>query len=202
MIEIIFEDPYLMIVNKPSGLLVIPTPKNEKNTLTNKLNEILLKRNESVKDHPCHRLDRDTSGLIIYAKGKSVQQKMMTLFHENHVSKKYFAIASGYIDKKEGTINFRIEGKTAITKYKVIEQNENYTVVEIELLTGRTNQIRIHFKDIGHPLLGETKFAFRKDFKIKFKRLALHSHSIEFTHPVTNEKMFFNIPMPDEFIIS
>ena len=202
MIEIIFEDPYLMIVNKPSGLLVIPTPKNEKNTLTNKLNEILLKRNESVKAHPCHRLDRDTSGLIIYAKGKSVQQKMMTLFHENHVSKKYFAIASGYIDKKEGTINFRIEGKTAITKYKVIEQNENYTVVEIELLTGRTNQIRIHFKDIGHPLLGETKFAFRKDFKIKFKRLALHSHSIEFTHPVTNEKMFFNIPMPDEFIIS
>ncbi|OHD14063.1 MAG: hypothetical protein A2086_12060 [Spirochaetes bacterium GWD1_27_9] len=168
--------------------------------MTNLINEELEKRGLTVKAHPCHRLDRDTSGLIIYAKGKKNQQKVMDLFHNNLINKRYFAVASGLIEKKEGSINFNIEGKNAITKYKVIKQTSDFTSLDIELLTGRTNQIRIHFKMIGHPLLGETKFAFRKDFKIKLKKLALHSRQIEFIHPITNEKLTLESSIPEEFL--
>jgi len=198
MLEIIYEDDFLIAINKPSGILVIPTPKNEKNTLTDLINLEFKKRNLTVKAHPCHRLDRETSGVILYAKGKSMQQKAMELFHTHSIKKKYIALASGDILKKEGEITVNLEGKNAITKYKVLKSNKDYSVVEVEPLTGRTNQIRIHFKYIGHPLLGETKFAFRKDFKIKFKRVALHAKNLEFIHPQTNQLLKLEAPIPSD----
>jgi len=198
MIKILYEDDYIMAVNKPPGILVIPSPKNEKNTLTDKINDELKNRNLTVKAHPGHRLDRDTSGVIIYAKGKKMQHEVMQLFHNKKVEKKYIAVASGRMSKDQGEINFNIENKPAVTRYKVIRKTGEFTVCEVELLTGRTNQIRIHFKDIGHPLLGESKFAFRKDFKIKFKRTALHSAWIKFPHPVTGKMMELTAPIPDD----
>ena len=198
MIDIIYEDEYIIAVNKPAGVLVIPTSKNEKNTLTDRINEELNKRGMQIKSHPCHRIDRETSGVIIYAKGKKMQQKIMELFHGKKVSKKYIAVVNGIILDDEGEIKYSIENKPAVTLYKVIKRNEDYTVCEVEILTGRTNQIRIHFKNIGHPLLGETKYAFRKDFKIKFKRTALHSAEIRFIHPQTNEEMTFTAPVPED----
>jgi len=197
MNDIIFEDSDVLIVNKKSGILVIPTPKNEKNTLTDLLNNHLLSNNEDIKAHPCHRLDRDTSGVIVFAKGKSNQQIIMEQFHQKTVEKKYIAVVSGKLEKQSGTINFKIENKEAITKYNTIKSNNEYSLVEIELLTGRTNQIRIHFSQIGHPLLGETKFAFRKDFSIKLKHLALHSRIISFNHPKTKERLTFEAKIPD-----
>jgi 23S rRNA pseudouridine1911/1915/1917 synthase len=197
-IPIIYEDDWLMIVNKPAGLLTIPTPKNEQRTLTSILNEDLKKKGLTFRLHPCHRLDRETSGLIIYAKGKSIQKKMMQEFKQKRVKKKYIAFVKGALSKKQGEIKNSVEGLNAITKYKVIEKRRDFSVIEVQPLTGRTNQIRIHFKQIGHPILGETKFAFRRDFKIKAKRLCLHAKNLEFVHPVTKKTVFLSCGLPSE----
>src|SRR3989338_4108747 len=186
-IPIIYEDKWLLVVDKPSGLLVIPSPKKESRTLTSILNEDLQKRGISYQLHPCHRLDRETSGLIIYAKGKSMQQKMMDEFRQKNIKKTYIAFVSGIPFKPEGEIKKPLEGLTALTGYKVIEKRKDFAIVEINPVTGRTNQIRIHFKSIGHPVLGERKFAFRKDFTIKAKRLCLHAQDLKFLHPVTKQ---------------
>jgi RluA family pseudouridine synthase len=194
-IPVLYEDEWLVVLDKPSGLLVIPTPKKEKRTLTSILNEDLKAKDLPFRLHPCHRLDRETSGAIIYAKGKSVQQKMMGLFHGQKVKKRYIAFLQGKPVEAEGEIKYRIEGKLAVTYYRVIEQRKDFSVVEAEPLTGRTNQIRIHFKHIGHPVLGERKYAFRRDFKIKAKRLCLHAKSLNFTHPLTGKPVYLDVPL-------
>ena len=102
------------------------------------------------------------------------------------------------LPKDESSIHYPIEGRSAATKYKVIEKRNDFSVVEIMPLTGRTNQIRIHFKQIGHPLVGETKFAFRRDFKLKAKRLCLHAKMLEFIHPVTRKVISLLTPLPPD----
>lgn len=197
-IPIIYEDDWLLAVNKPSGLLTIPTPKNELRTLTSILNEDLKQKGVPWRLHPCHRLDRETSGVIIYAKGKSIQKKMMDEFKRKKIKKTYIAFVQGVIPKNYGEIKESIEGQGAITKYKVIQRRKDFTVVEVMPLTGRTNQIRIHFKQISHPLLGETKYAFRRDFKIKSKRLCLHAKMLEFIHPVAKKHIHLSIDLPED----
>lgn len=194
-IPIVYEDEWLLIVDKPSGLLVIPTPLNEQRTLTSILNDDLKQRNISYRLHPCHRLDRETSGLIIYAKGKSVQQKMQEEFRQKNIHKTYIALVHGAPAKDSGEIKMPIEGQGALTKYKVIQRKKDFSVVEVTPVTGRTNQIRIHFKNIGHPLVGESKFAFRKDFKLRFKRVCLHAKRLEFRHPVTDKTIRVDIEL-------
>lgn len=186
-LPVIYEDNWLLVVDKPSGLLVIPTPKNERRTLTNILNEDLVKVGKTYRLHPCHRLDRETSGLIIYAKGKSIQKQMMDEFKLRRVKKTYLAFVQGTLLENQGEIKNRIKGLSAITKYKVVQRRKHFTVVEVMPLTGRTNQIRIHFKQIDHPIVGETKFAFRRDFKLRAKRLCLHAKALDFCHPVTKK---------------
>lgn len=188
-IPVVYQDDYLLIVDKPSGLLVIPTPKNESRTLTSILNAELEKAGDSYRLHPCHRLDRETSGLIIYAKGKSIQKLMMQEFALKNIKKKYIAFVQGHLSKETGEVKAPIEGQNALTKYKVIEKRKDFDIVEVEPLTGRTNQIRIHFKYLGHPIVGESKFAFRKDFALRFKRLCLHAGALEFIHPQTGKLM-------------
>lgn len=183
-IPIIYEDQWLLIADKPSGLLTVPTPKNEKRTLTSILNL-----------YPCHRLDRETSGLIIYAKDKNTQQKMMDEFRARKVKKTYLAFARGIPQKNQGEIKNRIEGLSAETRYKVIEKRKDFAILEINPLTGRTNQIRIHLKQIGHPILGESKFAFRRDFTIKAKRLMLQAKELSFPHPVTGAQVQVSIDL-------
>ncbi|MFA5286778.1 MAG: RluA family pseudouridine synthase [Candidatus Omnitrophota bacterium] len=186
-IPIVYEDDSLLIVDKPSGLLTVPTPKNEKRTLTSILGL-----------YPCHRLDRDTSGLIIYAKSKPVQQNMMGQFRERLVKKTYIAFIRGIPSSLQGIIKGRIDGLFAQTCYKVIEKKMDFAIVEVTPLTGRTNQIRIHFKSIGHPILGESKYAFRRDFKIKAKRLCLHSAKLEFKHPKNGKIMRLEINLAQD----
>jgi 23S rRNA pseudouridine1911/1915/1917 synthase len=188
MIPIIYEDEWLLVADKSSGLLTVPTPKNEKRTLTSILNL-----------YPCHRLDRDTSGLIIYAKSKGVQQKMMDEFRQRKVRKTYTAFVRGTPYKNQGEIKNRIEGLAALTRYKVIAKRKDFAIVEVNPLTGRTNQIRIHFKQLGHPVLGEAKYAFRRDFKIKAKRLMLHAAELEFKHPVTGKLLQLKSGLPEDF---
>ena len=200
--SIVYEDKDLVVVDKSSGVLVIPTPKKETNTLTDLLNRDLDLRNIEANAYPCHRLDRETSGLIVYAKGKSVQHRMMDEFKKRAVKKTYIAFAQGEVKEPSGTITRNIYDKNkgrsipAVTKYKVVERKSGFSVLEVEPVTGRTNQIRIHLKDIGHPIVGESVYAFRKDYKLRFRRVALHAHRIGFKHPVTGERMEFESPLP------
>lgn len=193
MIRVIYEDNYLLVVDKPSGLLTVPTPKKEKNTLT-----------DILRFYPCHRLDRETSGLIIYAKNKKTQQLMMSMFFRREVKKEYIAFVSGQLGKKHGQIRSYISDhpaqakKLAITDYKLLRQYKYFAQVLVSPKTGRTNQIRIQFKQIGHPLLGESRFAFRRDFKVKFKRVALHASALSFKHPLTNKEMNFISELPQD----
>ena len=187
-----------MVVNKPAGLLSVPTPKHELRTLTSILNQDAQDRGLGYRLHPCHRLDRETSGLLIYAKGKSIEQKMTGAFRDRLVGKKYIAFVHGKLSQPQGTISSAIEGKSALTKYRVIQEKSNYSVVEVSPVTGRTNQIRIHFKNIQHPLVGEDKFAYRKDFALRAKRICLHAKYLEFKHPQTKKTVVIQSPLPED----
>lgn len=189
--KIIFEDDSVIVVDKSPGLLTVPTPKKEKNTLSSLL-----------KAYPCHRLDRETSGLIVLARNVDMQRLIMEQFKNKSVKKRYIAFVQGNLNRPEGTIAKYVQdnqferGKYAITKYRLLESRSGFSVIEVTPITGRTNQIRIHFKQIRHPLVGERRFAFAKDFRIKFRRVALHSSDLEFHHPVTRKRMSFHSDLP------
>ncbi len=195
-IAVVYEDPYLLIVDKPQGLLTIPAPDKKSKTLTGILNTDLTEKGISYRLHPCHRLDKATSGLIIYAKGKSTQKKMMQEFKNKKIKKTYIAFVQGELFPPRGEIKNRISGQSALTQYQVLELRADFTVVKVNPLTGRKNQIRIHFKQIKHPIVGEDKFAFRKDFRLKFKRLCLHAKKLEFKHPVTEKYICVDSKLP------
>lgn len=198
-IKVIYKDDYLLVVDKPPGLLVVPTPKKEEHTLVNILNSKFSKNENDPKIHPCHRLDRETSGVIIFARGKSTQQNIMEQFHKGRVRKVYTAFVQGRLNSARGVIKIPIEHKFAITHFRRIKiDRRGFSIVEAETLTGRTNQIRIHFKMIGHPLVGERKFAFARDYKIKFRRAALHAGLIQFKHPISNGPLSFRAPLAED----
>jgi len=121
---------------------------------------------------------------------------MSDAFRDRLVQKKYIAFVHGKLAHSEGKITVPIEGKNALTKYKVTQEKSNYSVVEVYPVTGRTNQIRIHFKQIQHPLVGEDKFVFRKDFALRFKRVCLHAKYLEFKHPHTGKTVVLEVPLP------
>lgn len=195
-IPIVFEDDWLLVVDKPAGLLSVPAPSQAGRTLTGILNQDAQERGLNYQLYPCHRLDRDTSGLVIYAKGKSSEEKMAQAFRRRLVSKKYTAFVHGKLAHPQGQISWPIEGKSALTKYRVLQSRSNYSVVEVSPVTGRTNQIRIHFKHLHHPLVGEDKFAFRKDFALKSKRVCLHAGQLEFKHPQTAKSITLQAALP------
>jgi 23S rRNA pseudouridine1911/1915/1917 synthase len=194
-IPVAYEDDWLLVVDKPAGLLSVPTPRNELRTLTSILNQDVQDKGKEYRLYPCHRLDRETSGLLIFAKGKSIEKKMMDAFRDRKVNKLYIAFVHGRLAKPVGQISLVIDGKSALTKYRVIQEKSNYSVVEVVPVTGRTNQIRIHFKHIAHPLVGEDKFAFRKDFVLRAKRVCLHAGYLEFKHPQTGKIVAVKSPL-------
>jgi len=215
-IRALFEDDYLIIFDKRPGLLVIPSPRDGKPTLTELVNRQYPLPQKRL--HPCHRLDRDTSGVILYAKGKRHQKMLMALFHRHAVEKTYLAFVRGRMKPGSGTIktavssshygkrsypvSFQRKGrpkaKPAVTRYRVLSVRKGYSIVEAYPLTGRTHQIRIHFRDCGHPLLGERLYAFGRDFPVNFRRLALHASKISFRHPVEGRKITVTAPVPDD----
>lgn len=206
-IKVLYEDDYFVVFDKPAGLLVVPTPKGELRTLVHLANVPFSSSSGGPKLHPCHRLDRETSGVIIFAKGKHYQRVMMDIFKNRKITKKYIAFVQGSVFHDAGEIKSftkslefkkykkNSQGQYSITRYKVLERRKLFSVVEVEPLTGHTNQIRIHFKEKGHPLLGERKYAFGKDFDLKFRRVALHAKSIEWLHPVTKKHIKIESPL-------
>lgn len=195
-VPVLYEDEAQLVFYKPAGLLTIPTDKGNDRSLDQLVNEI---HKVTGGLHPAHRLDRDTSGVILFAKGKENQQLLMQLFKEKKVKKQYLAFVHGRVEKEEGTIRIPIKdfyqrkfnrnmpAQSALTHYRVRDYYSDFTVVDVMPITGRTNQIRIHFTKLGHPLVGEDKYAFRKDFTLRFRRTALHAASLEWPHPKTQK---------------
>ena len=206
-LKIVYEDKYLAVVDKPSGLPVIPAP-GSKHDLTALLGEQLSLQGPGIKAYPCHRIDRDTSGLIIFAKDRHSQQAVTALFKKREVKKKYIAFVQGSFKRDRGTVKGFLSGawpyrqdrrkKLAITQYKCLCRRDQFSVLELEPLTGRTNQIRIQMKELGYPLLGERRFAFGREWKIKFKRVALHAAGIGFRHPGTGKFIELRSALPED----
>lgn len=217
-IQVLYEDDYYVAFNKPPGLLVVPTPKKEKNTLTAIINENYAaapsSRSADKRLYPCHRLDRETSGVILFAKGPKNEKWMMNEFKAGRVQKKYIAFVRGELKHATGEMNrpvrdyheYKATGKTgqrlplhaahpARTAYRVIEEKKGYSVVEVFPKTGRTHQIRLHFQQLGHPLLGERLYAHGKDFPVNFRRLALHALELRWRHPVFKRQMTVEAPL-------
>lgn len=200
-----FEDEYVIVLNKKSKILV-HRAKNEKYTLTSLLNEELKKKKEEA--FPCHRLDRETTGLIIYAKDKRIQRAVMEEFKKRKVGKKYLAFVQGRLKKKRGKLEgyildkegrlFRERPRRAETLYKVVKEYRGFSVLELQPLTGRRNQLRIQLAKIGHPVLGEDKYALRRDFPVNLRRLALHAYFLSFIHPVSKERIEIKIDLPED----
>ncbi|MBF0489394.1 MAG: RluA family pseudouridine synthase [Candidatus Omnitrophica bacterium] len=206
-IDSLYEDKDCAVFYKPAGLLTIPTDKNEEFTLVSIVNQ---QRTDAVALHPAHRLDRDTSGVILFAKGKENQQILMNAFKEKQVKKTYIAFVHGHVESSEGKIRIPIKDfyqrkfqknlppQSALTLYKVLEYRKDFTIVEVNPITGRTNQIRIHFTKIGHPLVGEDKYVFRKDFALRFRRTALHAAQLIFPHPVNQKMITVKAPLAQD----
>jgi 23S rRNA pseudouridine1911/1915/1917 synthase len=209
-IPILYEDEQFICFDKPSGLLVIPSPKGETNTLTRLVNELYAPADHSWKLHPCHRLDRETSGVMAYAKGKRNQQLLMETFHRLEVKKTYLALVQGRLTRRKGELRSHIRdldqrkftrkspGKLAVTEYKVVQEKETFSVVEIYPVTGRTNQIRIQFSQFGHPILGDRKYGRGRDFSVRFRRTALHAKTLQFPHPATHRTVHATAPIPPD----
>lgn len=209
-LKTLYEDDRYIAFDKPAGLLVIPSPKKEKNTLMDLVNRRDASDKNQGKLHPCHRLDRDTSGVILFAKGKTNQQTMMDIFRRQKIQKSYIAFVHGHLKNRVGEIKSFIKDfdqkrfnrhsppKMSITRYKVLETQKDFSVLGVSPLTGRTNQIRIQFSEIGHPLLGERKYAFGRDFALKFRRTALHARSLKWFDPVLKKEIKVESPLPED----
>lgn len=211
-LDIIYEDKYLIAVNKPVNLLTISTNKEHEKTLYRKVSDYVKKQHKSNKIFIIHRLDKDTSGVILFAKTEEVKRKLQHNWEKT--IRKYTALVEGKINK-EGIIKNYLnetktlltyctdnpkEGKLAITKYKPIITTQKFTLLDIEILTGRKNQIRVHMSYIKHPIVGDKKYGSTKN---PIRRMTLHANYIKLVHPITNKELVFesNYPIIFENII-
>ena len=211
-IDIVYEDDDLLIINKESGMVVHPAPGHYHGTLVNAL-LYLYPLNSGEKERPgiVHRLDKDTSGLMVVAKNEWTHEKLSEMISTKLVERKYLAIVQGVIKHDTGEIDAPIgrdshnrqkmavtdvHGKDAITHFKVLERFNNSTYIECKLDTGRTHQIRVHMAYIGHPVLNDPLYG--RGNCSDFGQM-LHSYSIRFNHPRTNKELFFTVDPPKEF---
>lgn len=209
-LDIVYEDEYLMIINKPSGLVVHPAPGHYDDTLVNGLLFYLNKdKTKNIRPGIVHRLDKDTSGLMVVAKDEKTMELLSEMISKKEVERKYLAIVDGVIKENTATINAPIgrdpsnrqkmainpTGKNAITHIKVIERFKNNTFIECLLDTGRTHQIRVHLSYINHRVTNDPVYGEGNEFG-----QMLHSYSIKFIHPITKKELYFEQDPPKEFI--
>jgi tRNA pseudouridine32 synthase/23S rRNA pseudouridine746 synthase/23S rRNA pseudouridine1911/1915/1917 synthase len=210
-LEILYEDDCLIVVDKPAGLLTVKTQSDKTHTVQYILNDYIRKGNFKSRKiiFPVHRLDQWTSGVLIFAKSREVKMTLQDQWET--VEKKYIAVVHGILAKKQDVITSYLaenrafvvysttdpnKGKLAKTAYKVLKESADFSLLEINLLTGRKNQIRVHLSDIGHPVAGDRKYGNPKD---NCKRLALHAKSISFKHPAAGKQMIFETKTPAFF---
>lgn len=209
-ITVIYEDKDFIVINKPSGLLSIATDTEKERTAYHLVREHLnSKSNEKL--FILHRLDKETSGVLVFVKSEKLKEEMQENWNELVKIREYTAIIEGVPEHKSGTLesyllenksnmvystNNHKDGKKAITNYVVRKSKNNFSLVTLQLKTGRKNQIRVHMSDLGYPVVGDKKYGAKTN---NIKRLALHASRLEFVNPRTNKKMSFETPLPKEF---
>ena len=206
-LDIVFEDSYLFIIDKHPGLLSMSNNSRQQ-TVQTVLNRYLEKGGGRNTSHLVHRLDRDTSGLMVYAKDVQTQQSLINNWQQLVTDRRYLALVEGELEQQRGRIQSWLTedkkfvthsspvdngGKYAVTHYNVLASSNGYSLVECELETGRKNQIRVHMADLGHPVVGDRKYGSDED---PMRRLGLHAYMLCFTHPVTGKHMRFETPVP------
>ena len=210
-LNIVYEDECLLLINKPPNIAIHPSMLHYDNSLSNGVKYYFNLIGLHKKIRPVNRLDKNTSGLVIFAKNEYVQEFLIKEMQSKTFSKEYLAILEGTLDKKQGTINAPIarkkdsiiercidnRGDNSITHYKVLKEFDNFSLVNFKLETGRTHQIRVHSSYIGHPILGDDLYGNKSNL---INRQALHSYKISFIHPKTREKMHFEIDMPQDML--
>ncbi|CAH0993905.1 Ribosomal large subunit pseudouridine synthase D [Emticicia aquatica] len=211
-LNIVFEDQYIIVIEKQAGVLSIATEKQKDNTAYSILSGHVKKQSPSNRIFVVHRLDRETSGLMMFAKSEKVQKLLQESWNATIEERTYLAVVEGYVQKKEDTIiSYLVEskalivysnknsevGQKAITHYEVLKSNKNYSLLKVNLETGRKNQIRVHAKDIGHPVVGDNKYGATQD---PIKRLGLHAWILSFKHPITGKQLSFETEMPTKFV--
>ncbi|GAB5407899.1 MAG: RluA family pseudouridine synthase [Balneolaceae bacterium] len=211
-ITILYEDYEIIVIEKVHGLLTVGNDKESENTVTSLLNNYVRKGNPKSRNRVfiVHRLDKDTSGILVF--GKNEQSKRYLQDNWKKATKTYYTVVNGILDKKQDIISSYLTenaihrvysvddpelGKHSKTEYKVLKESEKYSLLEINLLTGRKNQIRVHFSEKGHSVVGDKMYG-KKEKGIK--RLTLHAASLSINHPVTKERMTFETKIPEYFI--
>ena len=214
-LNILYEDDALLIINKPAGIPVHPSMDHFTDSLSNGVRYYFDTINLKKKIRPVNRLDRNTSGIVIFAKNEYIQECLVRQMKSGLFKKEYIAICEGKFEREEGTINAPIgrkensiiercvneNGDTAITEYKVLKYDEtnNYSIVKCNLKTGRTHQIRVHLSYIGHPILGDTLYGNPSNL---VSRQALHSYRVKFIHPISREEVTFIAELPSDMQFS
>jgi tRNA pseudouridine32 synthase/23S rRNA pseudouridine746 synthase/23S rRNA pseudouridine1911/1915/1917 synthase len=210
-LKILYEDKDLLVVYKPAGLLSVATAANKTRTAYYFLTDYIRKGYSKSRNRlfTVHRLDQWTSGVLVFAKSEEIKLRLQARWKETE--KRYLAVVHGRLPQKQGIISSYLaenkafvvystpdpaKGKLARTAYKALKETPSFSLLEITLLTGRKNQIRVHLADKGHPVVGDRKYGKAGD---KFKRLALHSKSISFKHPATGRQLTFETKPPDYF---
>ena len=215
-LDIVYEDEDIIVVNKPKGMVVHPAPGNWSGTLVNALmyhcGDSLSGINGEIRPGIVHRIDKDTSGLLVVAKNDRAHQSLAEQINVHSAGRRYFAVVYGTPREQKGTVNAPIArhpidrkkmavlagGREAITHYEVLEQYAGYSYLTFLLETGRTHQIRVHMAHIGHPIIGDPLYGPAKD-KWKLQGQCLHAGELTLTHPATGERMTFQAPLPAYF---
>jgi 23S rRNA pseudouridine1911/1915/1917 synthase len=221
-LDIIFEDEHIIIVNKPSHMVTHPAAGNKSGTLMNALAarcKKLASVGAPLRPGVVHRLDKDTSGVMVVAKDDAAYYHLIRQFKEREVEKHYTALLYGSLKKNYGEISAEIgrsvsdrkkmstktrSGKEAVTRFEVMKRFQSATLVKVRILTGRTHQIRVHFSSIGHPVLGDKTYGKKVEIdagskkKISFPRQMLHAFSLKLAHPVSGEVLEFTAPLPED----
>ena len=210
-LKLVYEDNDILVINKGYGVLSMGTDNIKEGTAYSIMREYVKYSDPRAKVFIVHRLDRDTSGLMMLAKTMEAKDTMQHNWNNMVLNRKYVAVVEGVIPDDEGvvksylaeTAQFEVystqdptKGQLAITRYKVLKRSSGYTLVELELDTGRKNQIRVHMKDLGHPIVGDRKYGASSS---PIRRLALHARTLRFVHPITRKEMNFELPVPTRF---
>lgn len=211
-LKIVFEDNDIIVVDKESGVLSMANDKEREKTAYGTLKTYLKEKNPENKIFIVHRLDRDTSGVMIFAKNEEMQQKLQANWSEIVIERMYVAVVEGRVPKDEDTISSYLKensalvsfssdtdafgGKLAVSNYKVVRRSPAFSLVEVKIDTGRKNQIRVHMQDLGHPIVGDTKYGSKKN---PLGRLGLHAKTIIFKHPKSGKVLEFVSPVPVRF---
>lgn len=210
-LQILYEDADIIIIDKPAGLLSIASDKEKERTAYHQLTEYVRTKDPENRIFIVHRLDRETSGVMLFAKNEDIKHSLQDNWKEAVVDRAYIAVVEGQVEKKEGRIKSWLqetktrlvysssspgEGQEAVTHYKVLEAGAGYSLLEIRLETGRKNQIRVHMKDIGHSIIGDKKYGAMTN---PIGRLGLHAHILAFYHPVSGELIRFETEVPKKF---